>query len=560
MSSSLHAFSSRLLLAAIPAVTLLGCGGANDSANGSASAVAAAAPAAGASAASTSTSATGAAMPDATAAVLVSSTRPQLPMPDQMAGVTIDGISNINDTVTALKSLSKVPTTRIVFDEFVPASSYRDATVAVRNVSYVMGELLDSYYVKQYSVQQYLDRTKEYVGVLGDVVDLWEVGNEINGEWLGSTSDVVAKMTGAYDIVKAQGKAAELTLYYNKDCWANPSNEMFTWANNNIPLRMKQGLDYVLISYYEDDCNGLQPDWPTVFRQLHVMFPNSKIGFAEVGTTNAAKKAEYVTRYYTKNITEPGYVGGYFWWYFRQDMTPMTKTLWGTLNTAISKMPTFTPLTTTTAPAPAPAPEPAPAPIITEPAPTTTLTTVPTTSSSWLTAYNGYGSVTYSATSGIVLSPKVSTQPTETHAALTLANLPKMRNFRASMIVTTEQQLRLNSAPNAWEVFWLFFNYNPTRYGKNTNYFILKPNGVELGTATKQIGQTFLQTGPAPAPAIGLANKIDIEKVGTRVRIWVNGVLTTDQVGGVLDVDGSLGLYSEDARVRVTNVKVTKLP
>lgn len=135
-----------------------------------------------------------------------------------------------------------------------------------------------------------------------------------------------------------------------------------------------------------------------------------------------------------------------------------------------------------------------------------------------------------------------------------------MRNFRASFNVTTEQQLRQNTVPNAWEVCWLFFNYNPTKTGKNTNYFILKPNGVELGTAQQRIGQTFLQTGPAPAPAIGAANKIDIEKIGTHVRIWVNGALAVDQAGGVLDVDGLFGLYAEDARVRVSNVQVTKLP
>lgn len=37
-------------------------------------------------------------------------------------------------------------------------------------------------------------------------VDIWVIGNEINGEWLGDTAGVVAKMTGAYDVVKAAGK------------------------------------------------------------------------------------------------------------------------------------------------------------------------------------------------------------------------------------------------------------------------------------------------------------------------------------------------------------------
>lgn len=98
---------------------------------------------------------------------------------------------------------------------------------------------------------------------------------------------------------------------------------------------MKQGLDYVWISYYEDDCNNLQPDWPQVFQKLATMFPNAKIGFGEVGSIHADKKADYINRYYNMNINHPNYVGGYFWWYFSQDMVPMTKPLWNTINTAI---------------------------------------------------------------------------------------------------------------------------------------------------------------------------------------------------------------------------------
>jgi hypothetical protein len=257
-------------------------------------------------------------------------------VPSPIYGVTIDDISGLSNIVQSLSSLSKTPTTRIVFDEFVAPSYYRAATVAINKVSYVMGELLDSFYVKTVNVQGYLNRTAQYLNTLGDVVDIWEVGNEINGEWLGTNSAVVAKMSGAYDMVKAQNKTAALTLYYNQDCWSRPSNEMFTWAQTNIPVRMKQGLDYVFVSYYEDDCNGLKPDWPAVFSKLSKMFPNSKIGFGEVGTARAAKKADYLTRYYTMDVNVPNYVGGHFWWYFKQDMVPSTKPLWKTLNSVIA--------------------------------------------------------------------------------------------------------------------------------------------------------------------------------------------------------------------------------
>jgi hypothetical protein len=257
------------------------------------------------------------------------------PTPTRMYGVTIDSITNLSDIVASLKKLASKPTTRIVFDENTPASYYVTAAAQIHAVSFVMGEILDSFYMKDISTAAYGARTTEYMNALGNNVDIWEIGNEINGEWLGKTSDVVAKMTTAYNLVKAKGKKTELTLYYNEECWANSQNEMFTWAQNNVPAAMKQGLDYVLISYYEDDCNNLQPDWPQVFQKLANMFPNSKIGFGEVGTKYSAKKAAYITRYYNMKINHPNYIGGYFWWYYFQDCVPYTKSLWNTMNTAI---------------------------------------------------------------------------------------------------------------------------------------------------------------------------------------------------------------------------------
>ncbi|MBI4511224.1 MAG: hypothetical protein HY698_16445 [Deltaproteobacteria bacterium] len=257
-------------------------------------------------------------------------------------GVTIDSVYPTPDIVEALRRHSHRPTTRIVFDELVPATDYRQAAAAIHGVSYVLGEILDSFYVKQYSVQDYLARTTEYLGFLGDVVDIWEIGNEINGEWLGKTADVVAKMAGAYDLVKAGGYRTALTLYYNEDCWESPSNEMFTWAQANVPARMKAGLDYVLMSYYEDDCNGLQPNWQAVFDRLGEMFPSARIGFGECGTSSSSRKKEYIDRYYRMQINHPRFIGGYFWWYYKQDMVPYTNKLWSALEAAVASWPSTT--------------------------------------------------------------------------------------------------------------------------------------------------------------------------------------------------------------------------
>lgn len=267
------------------------------------------------------------------------------PLPDPLYGVTVDDVSDVDAIVASSRSLARMPTTRIVFDEGQPASYYADAVNRMQPSSYLMGEILDSYYVDSYSVREYRERVGEYLRAFGDKIDLWEIGNEINGEWLGSTDSVVAKVTDAYDQVKAAGKRTVLTLYYNPDCWEDSDHEMFAWTEANIPAAMKQGLDYVLISYYDSDCNDYRPaDWTPVFSRLHKTFPNSKLGFGEVGFANPATSATLARQqaalryYYGLEVAVPGYVGGYFWWNYAEDMLPHDrKPLWQTLDTAVQQ-------------------------------------------------------------------------------------------------------------------------------------------------------------------------------------------------------------------------------
>lgn len=250
---------------------------------------------------------------------------------ERVWGVTIDDVSGTADIVEALRALPRRATARVVFDERVAAEDYVAPVTAIHAVSDVLGELLDSSAVASYSVGEYAARADEYLARLGGVVDVWEVGNEINGEWLGGTADVVAKMTAAFDRAQAAGARTALTLYYNRDCWQDADHEMFTWAEANVPARMKQGLDWVLVSFYEDDCNGITPDWPAEIARLGAIFPAARLGLGECGTRDEARKAEYVRRYYGMRLDEPRWIGGWFWWWFREDMVPRTRPLWAVL-------------------------------------------------------------------------------------------------------------------------------------------------------------------------------------------------------------------------------------
>lgn len=267
------------------------------------------------------------------------------PLGAHLYGVTVDDIASLSSVVAALHALPKKPTARIVFDEGQAPSYYATAVPQIHAVSNVMGEILDSAYMTRLSVAQYTQRTSNYLAAFSTGVDLWEVGNEINGNWLGTTSDVVAKMTGAYDLVKAVGGRTELTLYGCSD--AGASYDLFNWVTANVPARMLSGLDYVLVSYYEGDCGNPRSDWQSVFDRLHQLFPNAGIGFGEVGATDAngnditdpSIAGPYLNKYYGMPITTPRYVGGYFWWYFAEDMVPTTKAMFPILSAAIQAMP-----------------------------------------------------------------------------------------------------------------------------------------------------------------------------------------------------------------------------
>jgi hypothetical protein len=250
-------------------------------------------------------------------------------LPGRLWGVTLDDVSDTAPIVASLKALPTRPIARVVFDAKTTPDDYRRAISALHPVSYLMGGLVDSSAAKSYSVASYRQKAADFVQAFGSQVDLWEVGNEVNGEWVGKTSQEVAKMNTAYQVVTDAGGRTALTLYYNPNCWEKKADEMFTWARANVPAAMKSGLDYVFISYYPEDCNNYWPSpsgWQSVFDQLHRMFPNARLGFGESGNSNdrdtTAQKVALLNRYYQLEIRGDDYVGGYFWWYYVEDALP----------------------------------------------------------------------------------------------------------------------------------------------------------------------------------------------------------------------------------------------
>jgi hypothetical protein len=263
-------------------------------------------------------------------------------------GVTIDKIATTPRIVEALAALPRRPTTRVYFEPHREASYYSAALAQIHAASDVMGELLDSSDEKALSTGAYDAHVEEYLGALSGSVDIWEVGNEVNGNWTGPYETVSAKLTEAYSDVTGAGGRSALTLYENSfgpehcgDGESEPTPVQFTerW----VPADVAAGLDYVLLSYYPTQCGGRMPGNAEVaaeLQRLHALYPNAQLGLGEVGLPRPASKrktgeAKAIMQW--AYSLDPGlsyYAGGYFWWYGWQDALKPKARLGGALGEA----------------------------------------------------------------------------------------------------------------------------------------------------------------------------------------------------------------------------------
>lgn len=163
-----------------------------------------------------------------------------------------------------------------------------------------------------------------------------------------------------------------------------------------------------------------------------------------------------------------------------------------------------------------------------------------------------WGTATF-LTDGVDLTSTPPTAPSETHSALVTSG-SKLADPTISLTTNTLSQLRTGSAPNPWEVGWVFFRFRDLSH---YYWFALKPNGFELGKKQGSLAQEFLVTGSSPTLTIGTPSTIKIVVSGSLIRVWVNGASVLSYTDPhPLSKPGSVGLYEEDSHVRFTSVSI----
>jgi hypothetical protein len=152
----------------------------------------------------------------------------------------------------------------------------------------------------------------------------------------------------------------------------------------------------------------------------------------------------------------------------------------------------------------------------------------------------------------LVLSPKISTRPSETHSALVLSNTTFNGDFTFRGRVQTVKQLRTGSAPNPWECAWIVWNYQGTHF----YYLALKTNGWEIGKYDRafKTQQKFLRTGTT-SYAMGMWHEFEITQKGNEITARIDdGDLATFVDEARPYTSGKLGFYTEDAEIEIDDI------
>lgn len=201
----------------------------------------------------------------------------------------------------------------VVFDPDTAPEDYMPMLSAIKTAGYyVFGSLVDSAAESQFSPRRRRGRTKLWLTALRGLVDVWEAGNEVNGDWLGN--DVEEKVKQCVTDIQTEGQTAAVTWY-----WPG-SLGILTKSLSTVSYAPH----LAMLSYYPAD-EGKAP-FDDVFSAIGKANPTAlALGFREYGAEwtdgngktqqgTQAEKIAIVQQVETAIVSEPRYQkGGGYW-------------------------------------------------------------------------------------------------------------------------------------------------------------------------------------------------------------------------------------------------------
>lgn len=202
---------------------------------------------------------------------------------------------------------------------------------------HVMGSVLDTaQWPKDLTPELYARRTKNLVLRYGSKIRSWEVGHEINGDWLGGprTPLGLKKTFRIYSAAAAQVKSIEptletvATLYWWDGTAPDEDHSLFGWLRRYARAGFAENLDVVALSLQPED-NPVGMAFERIFERLHEALPGQRLmlgsfGYVEKedlhgywwldgGDADGARK-DLVILYTAASCAAKKSLCGGFWW------------------------------------------------------------------------------------------------------------------------------------------------------------------------------------------------------------------------------------------------------
>ena len=253
--------------------------------------------------------------------------------------------ASVSDLVDGADGVGYV---RIIFvpgEPFGMMDAQVDAALAAGVVP--MGEIADSVFMPDLDLAAFGAWVDTLLARYPEI-DVWEIGNEVNGEWLGG------QVREKVELATARVKAADpddvtvLTLYWQMATVDDPAYSMFQWIRDSVGPQLLADLDVVALStWIGGEPLGIAHD--EVFERLHAAFPDQSVVMGELGYgtdglatdfwwRSETDSADSVRRalaehMYLANLAFPYSLGGVFWWYYVGEMFGPTP-LWHAVHDA----------------------------------------------------------------------------------------------------------------------------------------------------------------------------------------------------------------------------------
>lgn len=247
-------------------------------------------------------------------------------------GINIDDIDKLSDenpkaksaTLAAITALRKRPIARVVIDDGRPYTDYFHPIESLTSVADVMIQVCDSYSERNLGVDQYADKFRFLHELFSDNphVVAWEIGNEINGEWL--SKDAWKKVRKCADYAERHGLATAITFFQDES--------LPHFLAKNEPIEC----EWVMLSSY-----------PTNFRDLGTKIAELKKGLLAEWLLKFTNAREFFIGEYGEDEwrgDESGracrdllvqayerFKNGGFYWNFQKHCVPSVKALHDTL-------------------------------------------------------------------------------------------------------------------------------------------------------------------------------------------------------------------------------------